>query len=111
MNIAKLEGNALKIAVVAGIVLAIYVARKGLKGAAAAVTNAAVNVATGAATGVVEGVGSAVGVPLTDAQKCQQAIAAGNHFDASLYCDAGTFLSSMWPWGDQASTAKPVQPY
>lgn len=46
------------------------------------------------ATGIVIGVGEAVGIPETDAAKCEASIAAGDYWDASFYCPAGTFLKA-----------------
>lgn len=44
------------------------------------------------AEGVVIGIGEAIGIPPTDAARCQQEVDAGNWFEASKYCPAGTFL-------------------
>lgn len=44
--------------------------------------------------GAVLGIGDAIGIPRTDAEKCEAAIKAGNTLDASFYCPAGTFLKS-----------------
>lgn len=70
----------------------VYVAVRGVGGAAQDLTRAGVNVAGGAASGVVRGVSDVIGIPDTDAARCQQAIAAGDSWDASIYCPAGTFL-------------------
>ena len=55
--------------------------------------SAAVGTVSGIATGTVKAVGATVGIPDTSADKCAAAKAAGNTFDASLYCPAGDFLS------------------
>jgi hypothetical protein len=57
---------------------------------------AVVDAAEGAATGVVLGVGDAVGVPRTDTDACQAALAAGDYWEASFKCPAGTFLSASY---------------
>lgn len=53
---------------------------------------AAANVVSGAATGVVTGAGAAVGIPATDASRCEAAKAAGDTWEASKYCPAPEFL-------------------
>jgi hypothetical protein len=45
-------------------------------------------------TGLVIGIGEVVGIPATDAAKCEAAVAAGEWYEASKYCPAGTFLRS-----------------
>lgn len=78
-------------------------------GAAEAVGGVVVN----AATGTVVGVARSVGVPDTDAAKCQAALDAGDMWDASFYCPAGTFLQSAWgelfdtKTGEQVGTVEP----
>jgi hypothetical protein len=44
------------------------------------------------ATGLVVGVGESVGIPPTDAQLCDQYVKAGDWWNASFYCPAGTYL-------------------
>ncbi len=46
------------------------------------------------ATGIVIGVGEAVGIPPTDAAKCEQFLAEGDYWQASFYCPATTFLKA-----------------
>jgi hypothetical protein len=60
----------------------------------AGVVSGAASVVRDVATGAVIGVADAVGIPETDANKCEAAIAAGNYWDASFYCPAGKFLKS-----------------
>jgi hypothetical protein len=51
------------------------------------------------AGGVIQGGANAIfGVPYTDAQKCRQAKADGDTWNASFYCSAGDFLS-FWSNG------------
>lgn len=46
------------------------------------------------AEGAVIGIGEAVGIPQTDADLCDQYVKAGDWWNASFYCPAGTFLKS-----------------
>lgn len=46
------------------------------------------------AEGAVIGIGEAVGIPQTDADQCAAYVAAGDWWNASFYCPAGTFLKS-----------------
>lgn len=48
------------------------------------------------ATGLVIGVGKSVGIPETDAALCESHLAAGDYWQASFYCPAGTFLKASW---------------
>lgn len=68
-----------------------YVSSNGIKG----VASNAVGLAADTAAGVVIGVGEVVGIPETNAQKCQQAMLEGNTMDASFYCPAPTFLKYL----------------
>lgn len=83
---------------IGGAVLAVvlYVAARGWRGAAASAANAAVNVAGGVVEGTVTGVGQMIGIPATDAEKCEAAIARGDTWEASFYCPAGTFIGSLF---------------
>ena len=76
-------------------VIAVFVAWKGWGGAASAVAGAAVSATGGAIAGTAEGLGAQVGIPLTDPQKCEAYIAAGNTMSASMYCTAGRFLDYL----------------
>lgn len=73
------------LAVAAGV----YLAKKGMAGAAAAAVGAVVDTATGA----VLGIGDAIGVPRTDAEACAAAKARGDAWAASLYCPATDFAA------------------
>lgn len=66
--------------------LAGWLARQGVTSAGSIVKEVA--------TGAVIGIGEVVGIPPTDAAKCEQYIAAGDWWEASFYCPAGTFLKS-----------------
>lgn len=59
-----------------------------------AVGSGGVDLVNGVFSGAVNAAGGVVGIPQTDAQKCAAAQAAGDVFNASLYCPAGAFL----PW-------------
>lgn len=78
--------------IAAGAVVALVVAKGGIKQAGAAVGAAAVDAVDGVIGGAVQGAGSIAGVPLTDAEKCRVAMSSGNYMDASLFCPASTFL-------------------
>lgn len=85
-------GHVLGLAGLAGAgMLAYYVARKGVGGAAAAAGEIAVD----AAKGLVIGVGKGVGIPETNMDACTRAIHEGRTWDASFACPAGTFLKSL----------------
>lgn len=49
-----------------------------------------------AGSGVVLGIGDAVGIPRTDMNECQRALAEGRKWDASFACPAGTFIGSFF---------------
>lgn len=59
-------------------------------------------------TGLVVGVGKSVGIPETDATVCQQHLDAGDFWQASFYCPAGTFLKASWGAIFDASTGEQV---
>lgn len=92
--------NAQKLAVTAGVFalvgIAIYIYWRGAGGVAKDATKAAVNVAAGAVEGTTKGVAEAIGIPDTDMAKCQQALAAGDYWDASFYCPVGTLVSGVF---------------
>ena len=58
-----------------------------------AVSQATVEAVGGVATGIVQGVGTTVGIPLTDEQKCANAMANRDSLDVSLYCPLSTWLA------------------
>lgn len=80
---------------VAGIAT-VYIARKGVVGASAALAEGATRVVTDAATGAVVGIGKAVGVPETNVDECARAIQEGRMWDASFACPAGAFIKSVF---------------
>src|SRR5262245_2174646 len=81
----------LQLGLVGGAALIFFPQLVGWLAGKAAVGAARVIVDTG--TGLVIGVGESVGIPATDAEKCAQYIAAGDHWNASFYCPAGTFIA------------------
>lgn len=91
-------------AIVAGAALVAYLlwrARGLLAGATVGgVATGAVNAVGSAARGVVVGVGNQFGIPDTDEARCREAKAAGNTFQASLYCTAGDFIGSLFGIGE-----------
>jgi len=71
------------------VAVALFIAKKGWAGAAAAVTTAAVDVAAG----TVVGIGQAIGIPATNETECAKAKREGRTLDASFACPAGEFIS------------------
>ena len=79
-------------AALAILAVGIFVAKKGVAGATAAVAGAAVD----AAAGVVVGIGQTIGIPATSETECEKAKREGRTLDASFACPAGDFLSYTW---------------
>lgn len=81
---------------------AVWLWRRGPGGVAEDVAKAATNVVAGTASGVVKGTANAVGIPDTDAALCKKALAAGDYWNASFYCDAKEFIaaggSAFYQW-------------
>lgn len=71
------------------VAVALFIAKKGVAGAATAVVNAAGDVAAG----TVVGIGQAFGIPATSETECEKAKREGRTLDASFACPAGEFLS------------------
>jgi hypothetical protein len=101
MRVETIIVGAAALAIVAA---GLYVAKKGVAGAAAGAAGAVVDAATGAATGAVVGIGKAVGIPETNLSECERAKAEGRTWDASFACPAGDFLS--WTWGGLFSSER-----
>ena len=96
-------------AALAALALVVIVKKKGAAAdVGAAVGAAAIDMAGGAVAGVSEGLGDAVGLPRTDAAKCQACLASGDTLGASLYCPAGTFISSQGVGGVVAAGAEAI---
>lgn len=79
-------------AAIALIAAALYIAKKGLAGAAAG----AVTAAGEAAAGAVVGVGQLLGIPPTNETECERAKREGRTLDASFHCSAGDFIAYTW---------------
>lgn len=62
------------------------------KGNALAIGSAVSQAAVDMTSGVVEGAATIVGIPMTDEEKCADAINRRDALDVSLYCPLGTFL-------------------
>lgn len=73
-------------------------------GNAANVGSAAVQAVGNLATGAVQGAGQIVGIPATSASKCKSDLAAGNYWDASFSCPAGTYLGGLYDAATRATT-------
>ena len=79
-------------AALAIVAVALYVARKGVAGAAAGAVGAVADVGAGA----VVGIGQVFGLPATDETECARAKREGRTLDASFACPAAEFLN--WSW-------------
>lgn len=82
--------------VVGGGVLAVavlvYVWQRGLGNVARGAARAAGDIVGG---GVV-GLGEAIGIPATNMNECQRALAEGRYWDASFVCPAGTLIKGFF---------------
>lgn len=78
------------------VLAAVWVWRRGFAGVAEDTARGAVGVVSGAAVGTVKGVGAAVGIPDTEMQKCRDALARKDYWNASFFCPAGTFVGSLF---------------
>lgn len=72
--------------------------------AATDISRTAVSTAGGILTGTVEGIGDNIGIPETSALKCQAAQAAGEFWNASLYCPASDFIKGLFKSGGTATS-------
>lgn len=64
-------------------------------GNAAKIGAGVVGAVADAGAGMVRGLGAVVGIPDTNATKCQQDMAAGRYWDASFSCPAGTYIAGL----------------
>ena len=78
---------------IAVLALGLYVARKGVAGAAAGITSGAIGAVVDAGAGVVVGLGQVVGIPATNETECEKAKREGRTWDASFACPAADFLT------------------
>jgi hypothetical protein len=53
-----------------------------------------------AASNTVMGIGEVFGIPRTNESQCQSDLVAGNTWDASFSCPAGTFIGSLFGGGN-----------
>jgi hypothetical protein len=88
MKIGRVNPTTLIVGAV--VVAAAYIWLRGIKGFASDVAELTIKTAEG----VVIGVGKIIGIPETEVDKCEALIAAGDWWNASFYCPAGTFLKS-----------------
>lgn len=84
--------------IAAALGVGLYVIKKGgvggaVAGVTAGVITGAGEVVKGAGTGAVLGIGDLIGLPRTTETACQKAMREGNNWQASLHCDAKTFLA------------------
>jgi hypothetical protein len=100
VNAIAIKNWVIAIAALAGlfIVYKIYkwIDEKGAGGAAKDTAAAAAEAVGGLATGTVLGVSRTVGIPDTDQKLCEQDIASGSWFSASVDCPAGTFTKAAF---------------
>jgi len=72
--------------------LVLYAWQKGFLGIAKSAGKAAGDLVGG----TVVGVGSAIGIPETNMNECQKALAEGRYWDASFVCPAGTLIKGFF---------------
>lgn len=75
---------------------ALYVAIRGVRGAAEGVGGAIVETAGGVGRGVVVTLGDVLNVPRTNETACQKAKREGRTLDASFACPAGEWLQYVF---------------
>lgn len=90
------------LAAAAGLAAWVLTRRGVAQDAGAAAGRAAVDLVSGG----VLGVGDALGIPRTEARRCQAAIEARDWFEASKACPAGEFIGAGWGalWGDNTGS-------
>lgn len=81
-------------AMVAGAVL--YVAGRKPGETGAGIASAGVDLVAGVFVGGVEAIGNQVGIPETNEDECDRAIAEGRTLDASFACPAGRWIKSLF---------------
>lgn len=81
-----------KIAAAVGAVAAVAAIIWILNGGGRTIGRAAGSLPGEVFAGAVEGIGESIGIPVTDEERCTQALAEGRLWDASFYCPAGRFL-------------------
>jgi hypothetical protein len=88
----NLNSAALLGLLIVGGVVVLYVAKKGVAGAAAGVVTAVGD----AAAGTVVGIGQTFGIPATSETACEKAKREGRTWDASFACPASNFLGYIF---------------
>lgn len=91
----------------AGVVGALYLFNRGAKGVASDTAEVVGDVASGATQGALHGV---LGVPYTSEDKCAKAMRECNSWDASFYCDVGTYLKYMATPCPKTQIIEPLEP-
>jgi hypothetical protein len=92
----KLAGIAVAALAVGGLILKKKIDDAGgVPGFFQDVGSTAVSAVGGAAGGVVMGIGDQVGIPRTNMNACELAIAEGRTWDASFACPAGRFIEYL----------------
>lgn len=90
-SLLELELGAVVGLVVVGALAVYFVVRNPF-----AIARGAVNTAGDLAGGAVVGLGEQLGIPATDMDECERAIAEGRTWDASFACPAGRFLRHIF---------------
>lgn len=85
-------------------IIALYIAKKGIAGAAAG----AVGAVGDAAAGTVLGIGDVFGIPRTNETECERARREGRTWDASFACPAADFFGYLFT--PSASTTAAFNP-
>lgn len=75
-----------------GVAVLAWLATRGAKGMGQDIGSGAVNLVDGVVSGAVTAAGGLVGIPLTDAQKAEQAKRDGDVWAASAYMTAPEFI-------------------
>jgi hypothetical protein len=95
INLARLSDQDKLILLGVG-VLAFFLAPKIIGSVAKSAAETAVTVPGELFEGAVVGIGKQVGIPETNIDKCQAAIAANDMWEASFQCPAATYLQALW---------------
>lgn len=106
MKAPALELPIIGLGLAAGAAIVVYVVLKTVKPADAG--RAAARAAGELAGGAVVGIGEAVGIPATDLDECERALAEGRTWDASFACPAGRFIRYVF---GSSPAPEPIAPY
>ena len=99
LRLPSLGGYLPLLGIGAGLLLALYLARKAdllpsVAGFSYDVGSAGVDMVDGVLTGAVETAGSLFGIPKTNLTQCQRDLQAGSWWEASFSCPAKDFLGA-----------------